>query len=150
MKEIQLTQGKVAIIDDEDFERLRWFNWIAAKNGYTFYAVCHVRINGKQKRISMHRMILNPPKDMCVDHKDRNGLNNTRANLRLASSSQNSSNRIGAGLLYKGVSKSGKNTYRAYCRQKYLGLFKTERQAAIAYNKAAKEMFGEFALLNDV
>jgi hypothetical protein len=85
-KEIPLTQGKVAVVDEEDFDRLNKHKWYACKNGNTFYALRKSNVNGKRLTILMHREILGlKPGDPGVDHRDGNGLNNRRKNLRLAS-----------------------------------------------------------------
>jgi hypothetical protein len=89
MKTIELTQGLVAIIDDIDFEEIALKKWCAVKNRNVWYAV-----NGKgEKKMFMHRLILRATKGQKVDHRDGNGLNNQRANIRLASASQNGANR---------------------------------------------------------
>lgn len=95
MKEIQLTQGKVALVDDEDFERLNQFKWYAHKDGKTFYAMRSLpRINGRQHKIRMHHIVIGfPLKGLMSDHCDGNGLNNQRGNLRFVTSRQNSQNR---------------------------------------------------------
>lgn len=107
----------------------------------------------------MHREILGiMDSKIKVDHKDRNGLNNQRSNLRIATYSQNASNckgRAGSSSKYKGVSKL--TTCRRWVAQiwkdkkkHYLGLFKTEKDAAIAYNKEAEKLHGEFAYINKI
>jgi hypothetical protein len=91
VKEIPLTQGKVAIVDDADYERVSQFKWCAMKGRNGFYAASHISGNNNRLRL-MHRFILGAPTGMQVDHKDRNGLNNTRDNLRLATPTQNRAN----------------------------------------------------------
>ncbi len=152
-KQIPLTQGKFAIVDDEDFEwlnRLKWFANQNRKEKEKWYAM---RIDGK-KTIRMHREITNAPKDMHVDHKDNNGLNNTRENLRVCTNSQNQANsekdsKNSSG--YKGVYRD-KNKWRAELKKngkKVLDkTFSDITDAARAYDKAAAEHFGEFAKLN--
>lgn len=97
MKEIPLTQGMVAIVDDEDHLRLSKYKWYARRSINTFYARCSLRrIKGKPRPyLIMHRVILNAPAGLEVDHKDGNGLNNTRANLRLVTRRQNVINSAG-------------------------------------------------------
>ncbi len=158
MKEIELTQGKYAIVDDEDFEWLNSYKWHAAVMGRHVYAtrIERVKTTKKRKTVYMHREVLKPKANQLCDHIDFDGLNNTRANLRVATKEQNQiharaqRNRTSA---YKGVMKAstvgrwialvttkGKHTYR--------GTYKTEEEAATAYNEGAKKYHGEFTSLN--
>src|SRR5271168_1918440 len=135
MKKIPLTQGQEALVDDGDYD-----------------AVTNYRKNGKNTTLRMHVLIFGKG----ADHKDRNGLNNQRSNLRGATQSQNcanhrlsSNNKSG----YKGVSWSKKYSkwvamICAQGKQKNLGLYPTKESAAKAYNDAAVERFGAFATLN--
>ncbi len=158
MKEIKLSQtGKnkilnlVALVDDSDYDWLSKFNWHALKSSGTYYAA---RSPDKKK---MHRLILGltDPKIPC-DHIDHNGLNNQRNNIRVCTQSQN--------LCNKSARKNGSSKYLGVCwdkqynkwkvgirenkRLKFIGLFHSETDAALAYNNAAKEVHGEFANLN--
>lgn len=94
-KQIPLTQGKFAIVDDEDFERVNQFRWTAVKHEITWYAHrnTHKDEGISQKKIYLHRFILCPSSDIEVDHIDGDGLNCRRSNMRLATSSQNKMNR---------------------------------------------------------
>lgn len=147
-KQIELTQGQVAIVDDEDFEFLNQWKWFAQKDKNTFYAV-----RGFGKRIRMHRVIMNTPNDMQVDHIDGNGLNNTRANLRNCTVAENTRNRKKPSTNtsgYMGVFPSAKK-WRAeitHGKKIHLGYFDNPVDAAHAYDQAAKEYFGEFAKTN--
>lgn len=124
----------------------------------TFYAYRPDRSTGKQVNILLHRFILDAPKGVKVDHKDLDGLNCTRNNLRLATASQNQHNRdkqANNTTGYKGVTlhkPTGK--YRAQMtvkgRPKHLGLFTTREEAAQCYNEAATRIHGEFARLNAI
>lgn len=157
-KLISLSMGRVAIVDAEDYEWLSKHRWF-----------CHKQIDGRlyaqrqglhrrAKKIIMHIEIMNPPPGLLVDHKDGNGLNNRRSNLRLATYSQNSMNaRVNKNSKsgYKGVTlhkDTGKWTanIRYGGRQRYLGLFTTKEEAAEAYNRAAREHHGEFAFINKI
>lgn len=151
MREIQLTQGKVAVVDDEDYEMLlslggRW----CISDGYA-YSARHGR---------MHRLLLKAPRGVMVDHINGNRLDNRRSNLRLCNNSENQANRktVVGESVFKGVcwQKVGpsKGFWKASITKDgdaiYLGSFSTDLEAAVAYNKAAAEMFGEFASLNDL
>lgn len=96
MKEIQLTQGQVALVDDEDFERINAHKWRALWNSgsKTFYAIrTSPRVNGERHAIWMHREIMRASDDDDVDHIDHNGLDNQRQHLRLCTHGQNCANR---------------------------------------------------------
>lgn len=163
MKEIALTHGKVALVDDEDFEYLNQWKWHVC-NGYCVRFDCEKGWKNKVK-IHMHRLILglDDPK-MLVDHIDSIKLNNQKHNLRKATTSQNNANRRakknGASKylgVYQVISKKKGKEYlywAAHIRSNkvgyYLGLFKSENDAAFAYNEKAKEIHGEFAKLNNV
>ena len=92
MKEILLTQGKIAFVDDRDFEYLSQFSWYANFNGYNWYATR----KENRKTIYMHRVIMklhNPGFKGHIDHVDMNGFNNQYSNIRIATRSQNGANR---------------------------------------------------------
>ncbi len=157
MKEITLTQGKVAIVDDEDFPELSKHKWYAINAGSRFYAGRTIYQNGSKKNILMHRVILAANQD--VDHKDGDGLNNTKENLRECSTSQNIANqrvRLGPkSSLFKGVhfSKKGRTwlaSIKINGKRTWLGSYRTEVEAAITYNRAAVLLFGEFAKTNSI
>jgi hypothetical protein len=152
-RKIELTQGKFAVVDPEDFEKLNTHKWYAANNYHnTFYAVRKIgRRNGKIKHISMHRQITKPLPGLVVDHKDGNGLNNRKENLRIATEAQNHCN-------CRKTSKKTTSKYKGVCynkqRSKFRadikcnGHFDNEIDAAKAYDQAAKKHYGEFAKLN--
>src|SRR4030066_295203 len=91
-KQIPLTKGLFATVDDEDFKYLMQWNWCAIKGRKTFYAVRHDGILPFRKSVSMHSVIMDTPKGMKTDHKDNDGLNNTRKNLRICTNTQNLQN----------------------------------------------------------
>lgn len=151
MKKIQLTQGKVATVDDEDFEWLNQWKWCATchkNNSNNFYAIRAE--NGTN--VLMHRVILKTAQ--YVDHINGNTLDNRKENLRPCNPSQNianskisKNNKSG----YKGVYKA-RNKWRANImiagKTIHLGTWETAEMAAMAYDKKAKEVFGEFAKTN--
>ena len=153
MKRIKLSQGKFALIDDEDFYRVSKHKWSAGKYARdTWYA--KTMINGKF--VQMHRFILNPSDDQLTDHKNHNGLDNRRRNIRVCETWQNQANRIKrskASSRFKGVHwQTARKVWIAKIKRngiaKHLGNFHDEIEAAIAYNKAAIIIFGDFAYLN--
>jgi hypothetical protein len=157
MKEIQLTQGKVALVDDEDYERLAKFKWYAAwtPSSRTWYA--RRRSVPDRKMVHMHREVLRVT-SAPVDHINHDGLDNRRANLRLCTQGLNLRNtrkRAGCSSQYKGVSWIRARQLWCACievngRTLHLGKFTDEREAAAAYDRAAQKHFGEFALTNGV
>ena len=156
MKKIRLTQHKYALVDNQDFAWLSKFKWNACKNGMTYYARRLERQGSHRVNIHMHREIAKPPIAIGVDHRNGNGLDNRRLNLRPATQQQNNhhaSLRKDNTSGYKGVCyyKRGSH-WRAYIsiNQKilHIGYFDTAKQAAKAYDRKATILFGEFAYLN--
>jgi hypothetical protein len=154
VKEIPLTQGKVALVDDSDFEWLNQWKWHASKNRHTFYAQrTHRRTDGSRTSLRMHAIISG---GLGFDHADGDGLNNRRGNLRVASGTQNQGNKrkqAGCSSRFKGVawykaSKLWEAAIHKLGKRSNLGRFANEEDAARAYDKAAREYFGEFARLN--
>jgi hypothetical protein len=156
--EIVLTQHRIALVDDEDFEQLRWLRWYTAKIGKRVYAYRNIKIGERHVILPMHREIMGleyGDHSLEVDHINGDGLDNRRANLRLVTRQQNMANRRGwsqAG--YKGVSRMESGKYVAHIvvngNHHNLGRYDTAEEAARAYNAAAADAFGEFALLNEV
>lgn len=148
MKQIPLTRGKFALVDDSDFEYLNQFKWHFG-GGYA------TRWGGENcHNLFMHRQIVNAPLDKQVDHINSNPLDNRRENLRICTPAENHRNRIGRNKFsFKGVYKTRrKNGFMSsisnHYKTQYIGFYKTEKLAALAYNKKAIELFGEFAKLN--
>ena len=137
MKEIKLTQGKVALVDDDDFEYLNQWKWHARKDCNTYYA----RRTKNRIPLYMHHDIIGKPiKGIVTDHIDGNGLNNQRYNLRHITHRQNGQNRHGKKTSqYVGV-RLFRNKWESQItingKSKYLGLFIKEKDAHEAYKKA--------------
>ena len=156
MKEIQLTQGYIAQVDDEDFEYLSQFKWHACKNGKNIYAERSYFKDGKSYHIFMHREIIKAGKGIEIDHAKGNGLNNQKSNLRECTHSQNlmnSSKYKNATSKFKGVyfdKKAKKWIARLSIdgKNKYLGCSLSEIEAAKMYDMKAKEIYGDYARLN--
>jgi hypothetical protein len=150
MKEIQLTQGKVALVDDKYFDLLSQWKWHAYKNRNTYYAATY--IDGK--KVLLHRFIMDTPKGIEVDHKDHNGLNCQEVNMRNCTHLQNAKNMVQSksNSNFIGVHfRKDRNKYLAYIengKKIYLGYFDTAIKAAITRDNAAKRYYGEFANLN--
>jgi hypothetical protein len=157
VKEIPLTKGQVALVDDEDFEYLNAYKWHAKWDEHTntYYAVRTERCaDGKRRPLLMHRVVLGLTRGDGVigDHRDpRQTLTNTRKNLRVATVAQNNRNRRanknGAGGL-KGIYRSHSG-WRAEIKvdgkRRYLGTRPTRDEAHALYAVAAHELYGEFA-----
>ena len=157
MKTLELTQGHVALVDDEDYDRLSLHKWCIQPSGSAIYAIRNARLPGGGRRtIRMHREVMHPGPGEEVDHCNRNGLDNRRANLRACTRSQNQRNRVGnsnSSSRFKGVSwRKRRRAWQANIRLgqqlMYLGSFSTEEAAARAYDAAAGINFGEYAWLN--
>lgn len=155
MKYIKTTQGKYIAVDDEDYENLSRCNWYTTQGKYTFYAHGRLERVGKSPLVLMHRLLMGEPEDMQVDHRDGNGLNNQRHNLRICTNSQNAMNqrKTRGSSQYKGVSwyKAG-SKWSAQIKWggklRHLGYRDSEVECAKLYDKAAIEHFGEYANTN--
>jgi hypothetical protein len=150
MKEIPLTHGKVAIVDDEDFEKIKNIHWTYRSCPTSAYALgCF-----EGKMVFMHRMIVDVDANMQIDHISGNGLDNRKENLRLATPQQNTWNRSVSKRNktgFKGIWKERTKYSAGICINKLkirLGRYKKPEDAARAYDKAAKYFFGSFARLN--
>lgn len=152
MKEIQLTQGKVALVDDEDFDYLNQWKWHFSKG----YAARHKPRTEGHALIFMHCVIMQSPRDKDTDHINGDRLDNRRKNLRICTRAQNIQNRgatIKNACGYKGVCfDKSRNKWSAEIntnkKRIHLGRFDTPEDAARAYDAAARRLHGEFARLN--
>jgi len=158
-REISLTQGFVAIVDAEDYERLSHYKWRVLKSPYTKYAIRTTSRKVGMKDIFMHREILGliHGDGKLVDHKDFDGLNNCKFNIRIGTKRDNAANshrRRDSASKFKGVRRSRAIKERWEARigtsnsGRFIGTFDTELEAALVYDAKAKELFGEFAKLN--
>jgi len=159
MKEISLSKGKVAIVDDEDYERISQWHWHAHHNTIlgTWSAIRKEKDgSGKYHQVFMHNIIMNVPAGFEVDHINHDRLDNRKSNLRICTHKENMFNRRsqnGSRSQYKGVAwhkhnKMWQANITVDRKQIPLGYFKNEIDAAIAYDKAALKYQGAFAFLN--
>jgi len=150
MKEIQLTQGKVALVAGEDFGKLNQYKWHITKKGY---AARNIVLNNKNRTLRMHREIMNAPNGIQVDHRDRNKINNCKYNLWFATNQQNLFNREmqkNNKLRIKGVHwRTGVKKFHAQIKvggkKVFLGLFHVMGDADSVYRIAEEKYFKEFA-----
>lgn len=160
-KTIPLSSGFEALVSNEDYEMLAKYKWSISPERKNIYAVRN-RTNADPADlpsvIRMHRVILQAQPGTIVDHVNLNTLDNRRENLRFCNKGQNNYNRKpskGKSSQYKGVAWNAKDSvWMSYVthegKRTYLGTYKNERDAVIAYNVGAKLLHGEFARLNDV
>lgn len=145
-KLIPLSNGKFTKVDNEDFEKLKDINWYFSKTGYA----------DNRKLGKLHRYVMKVSDNMFIDHINGDKLDNRRSNLRICSVQENNCNvdsRKGSSSHFKGVSFNKLSSkFEAYITHKgfreHLGLYDNEQEAALAYNKRAIELHGEFARLN--
>lgn len=153
MIEVPLTQGFVALVDDRDADLVLSHKWCADRVGSKVYAYAKVLMGGSRRTCRMHRLIMDPSPGLHVDHINRDGLDNRRANLRVVTPGVNFQNRPprGGASRYLGVSRN-KKRWKASIgfegKFLHLGTFDTEEQAAVAYDVAAKKLYGRDAALN--
>ena len=157
---IPLTQGRFALVDKEDYPVIIQNKWCAQITPRTCYATRRINLNNPDETLNiyMHRQIANAPDGWEVDHINHNGLDNRKCNLRLCTHAQNQANRRASRKCksrFKGVSESpyyirtgrGKRWVVVF-HKKWLGGFDSEKEAALVYDEALREMFGEFAYTN--
>ncbi len=151
-QQITLNHDKIALVDDSDYPSVSKYHWCAHTNGYVWYAIG--RVNGTAQ--FLHRLLMNAPKGILVDHIDGNGLNCQRSNMRLCDKYQNQANK---GLTvrntsgFKGVSwdrtrNKWRSSIKIVGRSITIGRFETATQAAKAYDEFARQFHGEFAKTN--
>lgn len=155
MRTIPLTRGFCAIVDDEHYNYLNQWKWHYQDGCAARMAPWSLNGKWRYRKIYMHREVAGIT-GFLVDHVNHNRLDNRSANLRVATQSENSMNQrkqIRSKSTYKGVCRDG-NSFHARIQKDGvrlpLGYFKTELEAGLAYNKAAAELFGDRACLNDV
>jgi hypothetical protein len=160
VKEIRLNHGATAIVDDDDYERLKEYTYSINNNGYARRYSKELSIKrSKVSCILMHRDIMGiPPLGLFVDHINRNRLDNRKSNLRFVTRKQNNANRSKnknkpstskyLGVSYDPSRKKWKAQISHYNKNRFIGRYSTEEEAAIAYNNAAKYYHGQYANLN--
>lgn len=158
-RSIELGHGRAALLSEPDYSSIAMFKWRSREVGNTSYAYGYVPSQGAV--VLMHRFLLNAPENLEVDHINGDGLDNRRENLRLATRRQNAQNSRAASCIegrpvsskYKGVffdDVCGKwrTAVRNETGRKYCGVYVKEVDAALAYDQAARIVFGEYARLN--
>lgn len=163
MKKIDISTPKhldtFALVDDEDFKRINKWKWAAFKSRDTIYAIRKIYItNFPVLTLYMHREIMRYVGGKQIDHKNHNGVDNQKHNLRVCTSTENCMNRYShrnSTSIYKGVHWNKATckwmaSIRINKKFTYLGLFKNEEDAAEAYNESARINFKEFAHLNKI
>lgn len=158
MKRIKLTQGKYTLVDNDDYEYLSQWKWRYHNLGYAVRTMHVAYINGKaiKKEIMMHRLIMNPEKGMVIDHKNRNKLDNRRANLRVCTQAKNRLNSIKKsnntsgyiGVCWDKTKNKWLASIHLHGKQKYLGRYDTAQEASKVRDEAAKQYYGEYGMLN--
>jgi len=153
---INLPSGHIALIDDEDFEKISHLSWFIEKRKNKTY----VRSGLKKDfpRIYLHQLIMNSPKGLVVDHINGNGLDNRKKNMRICTQEENATyrktektNNNLRGVYFSETGRGEKKWWAQIYKDRksiYLGNFYTAEEAASAYNKAAIDLHGEFCVLN--
>ena len=157
MKRILLTQGKYTIVDDENYGWLMQWKWCVSKKHRSWYAVRGTERGGIQKTYQMHNFIMPPPKNKEIDHKNGDGLDNRKCNLRICTHAENIRNqrtRITKGTsIFKGVCfEKQTGSWKAQIgfnkKSINLGRYKSEIEAARVYDSAAKNLYKQYAQTN--
>lgn len=154
MAVVLLANGKGKVrIDDADEERVRRHGWYRFKARSRYYAAANLKVDGRWVRVLMHRFIVGAVTGQLVDHKNDDGFDNRRENLRVATRGQNQHNSGPRRGRFKGVSwhrGAGKWVVQLMVNRvpMYLGLFVDEEEAARVYDNAARQHHGKFARLN--
>lgn len=152
---IPLSKGQFAIVDEADFEWLNQWSWYLGTKGYAGRDQGRNK-SEKRRYIRMHTLITCPPPGMVTDHLNGNKLDNRRSNLRICTQAKNTRNskphsdsKSGfRGVSWHGLTDKWQARVSINGKEKYLGLYDTREEAALAYNQAAKIHYGEFARLN--
>ena len=154
--EIELSQGYKAKVDSEDYERVSQHKWYAqVSRGRDAYAKRNVRIDTGRTSQGLSRFVMDAPKGMVVDHINGDTLDNRKENLRVCTNQENTRNR------YRSWGKTGyKGVSLCHCGYRvrikkgdkivHIGVYPTPEEAALSYNRAAVEEYGEYARLNEV
>lgn len=149
----KVAAGRVALIDDADYDLIAGYSWCASEHPGVTYALTAIQRDGKNTTIRMHQLLTGWPR---TDHVNGDGLDNRRANLRPVNQAQNQANQRP----WRGGSSQYKGVYHHHTapkwvanimingRTRYLGMFPAEEDAARAYDTAAIDAFGEYAFLN--
>lgn len=153
---VPLTKGYEAVIDAADVPLVDGVNWVASVDRRTVYACRHDKSGPTPRFVRMHRALMGDPIGLEVDHCDSNGLNNRRANLRLATRLQNAWNQRRSSLNTSGLKGAvfykQRGKWRSMIKEngknKHLGYFATAEEAHIAYAKASAELRGEFGRID--
>ena len=158
MIQIPLTQGQFALIDDEDFDIVSKHKWHAKKYKHTYYAATNIKKEDKKTILRMHRLIINVPDGMEIDHLDHNGCNNQKYNIKVCTHWENMQNKKNQydvltttkmkGVYFDNTTKKWKSTIWINGRSKSLKSSDRLEYAIRAYNRASMFYFGERAFLN--
>jgi len=155
---VPLTRGYEAIVDIEDAGMASGYNWYVMFCGENLvYAARNERVTGKRKTILMHRVVANPSEKQVVDHRDHNGLNNRKSNLRVCSHTENIRNsrkRLDNTSGYRGVCWNKKlRKWQAEINVNgeviYLGTFKDIEKAYQAYCKASRRYHKDYSNIGE-